>query len=264
MIDALVGVLKDNFRLSAPLPLVVSLALGVALLYGRRTAAWGRRWLTLVVLGYWALATPAGAWLVSWPLAHRYHPIETREKANGAQAIVVLGGGIVTRSVGPLAIDDLLASAVRVIEGVRLYRLLGGVPLIVSGGNTSHRDPPRPEADAFRIAVINLGVPPADVIVEDQALTTREEAIAIKRMLDERRIDRFVLVTAPDHMSRSLAAFRAVGLNPVPSASASRGESDDSFWTFTPDRESLGISDIALYESAAWLYYWWRGWLRTS
>jgi uncharacterized SAM-binding protein YcdF (DUF218 family) len=262
MIDAVVGILKENFRIGAPLPIVAALAFGVALLYGRRTAAWGRRWLTLVVFGYWMLATPFGSWLVSWPLSHGHHRIETREEANGAQAIVILGGGIETHAVGPLAIDDLNGSALRMIEGVRLYQLLGGVPLIVSGGNSAQRDPPRPEAAAFRTAVINLGVPPAHVIVEDQGLTTREEAIAIKRMLDERRIDRFVLVTSPDHMSRSLAAFGAVGLHPVPSASAVRGEPGYPLWTLTPDRESLSISDIAFYEYAAWLLYWWRGWLK--
>ena len=76
-----------------------------------------------------------------------------------------------------------------------------------------------------------------------------------------RRIDRFVLVTSPHHMKRSLGAFRAVGLDPVPSASRLRSETNDEFWTLIPSRQSLLISDGALYEYAAWLYYWGRGWL---
>jgi uncharacterized SAM-binding protein YcdF (DUF218 family) len=261
MIDALVSLLKDNLRLSAPLPILAAIAIGVALLYARRTARWGRWWLTAVIATYWLLSTPMGAWLVSWPLAAGQPRITSREQAGGARAIVVLGGGIVSQVAGSLAIDDLRSSALRVIEGVRLYQLLGDAVLIMSGGNTMHRSPPRLEADALRTAAVTLGVPPADITVEDAALTTREQALAIKRLADQRHFDRIVLVTAPAHMPRSLAAFRAAGVNAIPSAAPLRGEPDHTFWTLNPDRDSLNISDLAVYEYGAWIYYAWRGWV---
>ena len=41
-----------------------------------------------------------------------------------------------------------------------------------------------------------------------------------------------------------------------------RDDDDTTFWTLLPDRESLFLSDNALYDYAAVLYYWVTGWLR--
>ena len=79
-------------------------------------------------------------------------------------------------------------------------------------------------------------------------------------MLASRGITRFVLVTSPTHMGRSLATFRAVGLDPVGSTSPTRSD-EVPFWWPVPERESLLVSDTAVYDYAAWLYYWSNGWL---
>ena len=71
----LVDILKDNWRLASPLFIVVIFGIGVALLYVRRLAPWGRRWLLALVLTYGFLATPMGASVVSAPLRLGYHPI---------------------------------------------------------------------------------------------------------------------------------------------------------------------------------------------
>jgi len=63
-----------------------------------------------------------------------------------------------------------------------------------------------------------------------------------------------VLVTSPIHMTRSLAAFRAAGLDPIPSSAPLRGDPDGRFWTILPDIESLSISDGASYEYVALAY----------
>ena len=259
--DSLLWTLKNNWHLSAPLPLLVAIGIGVALLYGRPTVRWGRRWLLLLLLGYWGMSTPVGSWVIAAPLVHGRPHLESAAAARGAQAVVVLGGGIFSRSTSGLAVDDLMGSGLRVIEGVRLCRLLGNPLLIVSGGNAQRIRPPRPESSALRAAAIGLGVP-ADRIVEDrQSLTTREQVLVTSRMLAERHIDRFVLVTSPLHMRRSLAAFRAAGLDPIPSASELRSDPDDAFWTVVPDRESLQVSDSATYEYLTYVYYWLNGWL---
>ena len=258
---ALLWAVKDHWHLSSPLPLVLALTLGLVLLYVRRTVVWGRRWLTAVILGYWAMATPMGSWLISVPLAYGQHRLASASEAAGAQAVVVLGGGILSRAADGMVIDDVMASGLRVIEGVRVYRLLGDPWLVVSGGITQRLQVPRPESAALRRAAVSLGVPPGRVLEDDKSLTTREEAVEIARLLAERHIDRFVLVTSPLHMRRSMAAFQAVGLNPVPSASQLGGDSDDPFWTLLPDRDSLNLSDGAMYEYAAFVYYWSHGWL---
>ena len=261
-LQTLLWSIKDNWHLSSLLPLVLALTLGLVLLYARRTAIWGRRWLTAVILGYWAIATPIGSWLISAPLARSQPRLASASEAAGAQAVVILGGGILSRSADGMAIDDLMASGLRVIEGVRVYRLLGDPLLVVSGGNAQRLEVPRPESAALRRAVISLGVPPDRVLEDEKALTTREQAVEIARLCAARHIDRFVLVTSPLHMRRSMAVFQAVGLNPVASASQLNGDPDEPFWTPMPDRGSLNVSDGALYEYAAFFYYWAHGWLR--
>ena len=259
--EPLVEVLKDAGRLTSPQFLVALFAVGVALLYSRRTARWGRRWLVAAVLGYWFLATPVGARVASAPLEWGTTRVESVEQARGAQAVVVLGAGIVSYVADGLALDDLVVSNLRVIEGVRVCRLLGDPLLVVSGGNTQRSAPTRAEGDAFRVAAVQLGIPAARIVVEKTARTTREQALLIKALVAARHIDRFVLVTSALHMNRSLGAFRAVGLDPVPSASRLRGDTGDAFWTLKPTRQSLLISDGAIYEYSAWLYYWGQGWL---
>lgn len=263
MRHALLWAIKDNWHITALLPVVTALALGVALLYVRRTAVWGRRWLTAIVVGYWALATPIGSWLIAAPIVYGQRRVASAAEAAGAHAVVVLGGGITSYTADGLALNDLAGSALRVIEGVRIYRLLADPLLIVSGGNTPRVDPPQPEGEALRRAAIDLGVPESRVIADNVSMTTFEQAQTMKGLLVAHGITRFVLVTSPIHMPRSLAVFRAAGLDPIPSAGPLRGDPDATFWTLVPDRQSLSISDGAVYECAAFVYYWSRGWLKT-
>ena len=261
VMGAILSVLKGNWRFSSPSLLLLLAGTGVVLLYIRRGSSWGRRWLTTVLLTYWLLATPMGSGLVALPLARHQPHLLSAVEANGARAVVMLGGGIASHAADGMTIDDLDASALRVIESVRVYQLLGEPLLIVSGGNTQEVDPPRTEAAAFRSAAIALGVPASRVLADTESMTTREQAVAVARLLKARSIESFVLVTSPLHMSRSLAAFRAVGLKPLASASELRGASREMSWSLAPDRPSIRLADAALYEYLAWAYYWSRGWV---
>ncbi|MBI3493393.1 MAG: YdcF family protein [Acidobacteria bacterium] len=250
-----------TMRFTAVPFVVFAFGLGIALLHHRRTAVWARRWLTALLLTYWFLATPFGAWLTSLPMSARYRPLETREQARGAQAVVVLGGGTLSHVADGMALDDVGSTAFRLIEAVRVYKLLGDPLVVVSGGNTQQLEPPRPEAHAYREAAISLGVPASRIVVEDRGMTTREEAVYLKPILAARGLTQCVIVTSPTHMGRALAAFRAVGLDPVPSAARQWGNQEMSLWSIMPTRQSLTVSDTALYDYLATVYYWMRGWL---
>lgn len=255
-----VDYIKASWRFDSPFFLFDLITVGLVLLYLPRTRIWGRRWLTAAVVGFWFISTPIGSWLVSAPLAWNAPRIESREQA-GADVVIVLGGGTEVFVADGMGVDDLQKSALRVIEGARLYRVLGDPTVIVSGGNTSRLETPRPEADTHRRAMVELGVPVNRVIVEDTSLTTHDQALILKRMLAARNVDRFVLVTSPTHMPRSLATFRAAGMNPVPSAARPRSDGPLAWWTVVPDRESMLLSDSAFYEYAAWIYYRLKGWV---
>jgi hypothetical protein len=61
-------------------------------------------------------------------------------------------------------------------------------------------------------------------------------------------------------MRRSLAVFRIEGFDPVPSVSLTRSEHLPRRPWLLPDSGSLDVSQEAIYDYAAMIYYWWRGW----
>jgi uncharacterized SAM-binding protein YcdF (DUF218 family) len=267
-VSSILDFLKITSRLSSLPFIVVMFGVGVALISFRRTARAGRIWLTCVWFGFWLATTSAGSGLIAWPLSRGQRPIESRAEAQGATAVVMLGAGTVSHVAYGIGVDDLGASALRIVETVRVYRLLrAGAPggldnplVIVSGGDTQHLTPPRTEASAYRDAAIRLGVPADRVVLEDRSQTTHDEALLLKTLLAERHVGRFVLVTSPTHMPRALRALRAVGLDPIPSPSPARTTSPSRWWLM-PDRDSLAVSDAAVYEVCAFVYYLARGWL---
>lgn len=253
--------LKQNLRLQSPFFALNVMAVGILLLYLPRTRVWGRRWLTFAVVGIWFASTPFGSWVISAPLSRLATRIESREEAQGARMVVVLGGGISPHVADGMGLDDLKESALRVIEGARLYRMLGDPTVLVSGGNPGRLNLARPEASAYLRAIESLGVPGDRVMVEDESRTTREEAVILRDLFASLKVDRFVLVTSPTHMPRSLAIFRKAGMHPIPSAARLRSEQYMDWRQVTPDMDSIIISDDACYEYAAWVFYWLRGWV---
>jgi len=259
-VQLLVDLAKQILRLTSVLMIPVVFGAGVLMLYSRRLQRAGRIWLTAAVIAYAALATPAVAGLLSAPLSRGYQPIATAADAAGATVVVMLGGGIMSYGLGDLALDDLNASAPRVLETARVYRLLGNPMVIVSGGNTNGREPPRPEAATYKARLLELGIPADRILVEDQSMTTREEVIQIVPMLRTLGADRFVLITAPAHMWRSMLVFERERLRPIASPAPLIADTTARHGLL-PSREGLATSDGVLYEVAALGYYWWRGWL---
>jgi uncharacterized SAM-binding protein YcdF (DUF218 family) len=173
----------------------------------------------------------------------------------------VLGSGNQTLQASGFTLNLVsMGSALRVLEGARLYRLLDRPTVIVSGGVTGREVGARPESEAMRDAILRVGVPSDHVIMESESKTTREEAIVIARMLGDRAREPIVLVTSPTHMGRSLAVFRSLGFDPVPSTSAYKSDHSLESFRWLPTQSALLLSDLVVYDVAAALYYSARGW----
>jgi uncharacterized SAM-binding protein YcdF (DUF218 family) len=259
----MIDFLKDNLRPANIACVLLLLAPGTALLFVPPLARWGRRWVAAVVIGYAVLSSQAGATLLSRTLGGGYRPLESAGEAHGAQAIVVLGGGSVNlRAAGRQLSSVTMEAGLRVLEAARLFDLLKGPLVIASGGITERDDGAAPESAALQRALVDLGVPADRILVESQSKNTREEALVIKRMLAERGLTRFVLVTSPLHMRRSILAFEQQGLHPIPSPSQLVPEGASGRTALFPNHLWLRIGDAVLYEWVARGYYWWQGWLR--
>jgi len=113
----------------------------------------------------------------------------------------------------------------------------------------------------MRDAMLELGVPPDHIVLETESKNTREEAIIIARMLAGRASQRIVLVTSPTHMPRSLAVFRAAGLDPIPSAAAYKSDHSLERLRWLPSDAGLVLLDSVVYDTAATWYYKARGWI---
>jgi uncharacterized SAM-binding protein YcdF (DUF218 family) len=257
----LVNWAKGALRISQIPFLVAMLCIGSALLLV--SPRWGRRWVIGLALALSFLSTPLGSDLLAGPLTRRYRPIADRREAAGADAIVLLGGGINEVSSDPVVLaDPSHDTALRIVEAVRVFRLLEGQPIIVaSGGRVSIRQQSA-EGDVIAAELARLEVPVDRVLVEATSRTTREQATIVTGLLASRGIRRFVLVTSPTHMWRSVLVFRAQGADVIASPSPSLSPEAASRPFFMPNGESLLLSDDAVYESFGTLYYWGRGWFR--
>jgi len=262
-VTAAVNWAKAALRLGRVEFIIAIVAVGALVLLLRPRS--GRRWITAVALVYWFLSTPFGGRLMVAPLASGFHSIENPEEARSAGAIVVLGGGVREVSVrGHSLAYPYDTSTLRVLEGVRVYRLLNGAPLMVASGGIVGEDQRTPEGSVLAEAMVRLGVPHDNIIVESSSQTTREQAILVTNLLRSRGIERFVLVTSPQHISRSVAVFRAQHADVVPSTAPLTPDHSRRPMLFMPSGEFLGVSDDAVYAYAAVAYYWARGWFRPA
>jgi uncharacterized SAM-binding protein YcdF (DUF218 family) len=257
----MIDFLKGGFYLGSPLMLVMVLSFGVALLYTRPRL--GHRFFLLVFIGFWLVATSTGANLLTIGLARGLPQIQSKSEAQGADTVVLLGGGAVTFSAGGRIAGGLTPSSMlRALEAARVSSLIDARVVIASAGIPRPDVQRKPESEMLRTALIAAGVP-ADLIVEESlSKSTREQAQLIPEILRTHNVRRLVLVTSPTHMRRALALFRAEGLDPVPSVALLRSDDVPSLSLTMPGDAALRQSNEAFYEYAAWAYYVWKGWLK--
>jgi uncharacterized SAM-binding protein YcdF (DUF218 family) len=260
-----VDFIKEHLHVSSPLTLLLVLGAGVAWLFLRPSSRGPRRFLLGVVATLWFISTNTGASLLVAGLGHGLNALRSREQARGAEAVVVLGGGAATFSAGGEVVGILTRSSLlRALEGARVAKLIGARLVVASGGKPRPDLQLKPESEMLSDALVAAGVSRDHILEESASKTTRDEAQLIPAMLRARGFDRFVLVTSPVHMGRSLALFRAQGIEPVPSVALMQSEHLPPPSLIVPNTAALVISDEALYEYMAWVYYWWKGWLKSK
>jgi len=134
----------------------------------------------------------------------------------------------------------------RIVYAARIWHEGGWREIVVSGNGKL--------APAMRHFLIDYGVPPSAVLMENAASSTRENAVFTARLLSGVK-GRLVLVTSEYHMYRAVRAFRRAGLDvqprPVP----------DLLKALTSRVNRWGAFLHLCEESAKIVYYEARGWL---
>jgi len=254
--------LKENLRPSGVLFMLALLTPGTVMLFVPSLARLGRRWLAAVVVLYALLSSQLGASLLARTLTGGYRPLASAEEARGARVIVVLGAGSVNLRASGRQLSSVTAEAgLRVLEAARLFDLLNGPLVIASGGVTERDRGAAPGSVALQRALIALGVGADRIVLESESKNTRDEATIVKRILADRGLTDFILVTSPLHMRRSMLAFEQQGMHPIASPSQLMPDRPARRGAFLPSDMWLQLCDDVLYEWLARGYYWWRGWL---
>jgi uncharacterized SAM-binding protein YcdF (DUF218 family) len=143
----------------------------------------------------------------------------------------------------------------RIVEGVRILRVLPEARLILSGPATGLHPS---HATVLAQAAESLGIERGRVIYIDHARDTEDEANAVKKLVGDKNV---ALVTSAWHMPRSAALFRSAGVAAVPCPADFKGKPNPEFrWgDLDWDIASLERSTFAVRERIGYLWIWLRG-----
>jgi uncharacterized SAM-binding protein YcdF (DUF218 family) len=105
----------------------------------------------------------------------------------------------------------------RLLEGIQLYHK-GAIKTIILASDGSNRIPDDPDDQSgnpigMRKYIERLGVAPTDLILENKATTTRENAqFLLEQLGDSLKSARPLLITSAEHMRRAVMTFEQAGI----------------------------------------------------
>lgn len=185
-------------------------------------------------------------------------PLENTHKAllqtPKVDYILVLGNGhfsnenlSITSQVNTTAIN-------RLNEGIKHYNILENAKLVVSGYGGYDRNP-----HAFMQSILSssLGVDKKDIIRFDNPRDTREEALAMKKLVGDKP---FILVTSASHMKRAILLFEKLGLNPVPAPTNHLAHNKKGFSFYFSGRNIHKV-EVAIHEYLGLIWYKIKGYI---
>lgn len=236
--------------------LLIALAVGLLLLRKARTNLFGQRWIGAILVLYAMFSMPVTARWLAKPLAWGFHPVENLERCRNPQAIVVLDAGTARcRNSQQLVEIPLNTSVLRALEVARIYHILDNPLVIVSGGDDHPDSSWGPEASALRDQLIKAGVPEDHLVLDSRSPNTRAHAVNIVKMLQERGIEDFVLVTSPSHMRRTVWAFQAEGAHPISSPCQGSLDNHRGWQAIMPSNNVLEFTEGTMHEYVGILWY---------
>ena len=269
--------------LSKLLPLFIyPLGFASLMLLGALVTLWKRPRLAavLISIALLSIVLPGNRWISDQMVRSlEWQNIPTGELPT-AEAIVVLGGATRPQK-PPRPWIDLLDEGDRIIHGAQLYNQGKAPLLIMSGGRIdwqSSTDQTRPnqnplESESAEMAKLAeaLGVPSTAILQDPTSLNTYENAVNVKKILQNRGIKRVLLVTSAMHMPRSIAIFKKQGIEVIPAPTdfliseqeiqAEQQTIQGTLLNIFPDSVSLHRFTRALKEYIGYGVYRLRGWL---
>ena len=202
-------------KIVAPLVLPLSVCIGILLigvccLFFTRKQKTGKAIILLGIASLIIFSYAPVADVALRSLEYRYPPLVDVVPFSDVAWVVVLGGGHHSDSTLPVTSQLSESSISRLVEGIRIHRLLPESRLLLSGGTVFD---PVPEANVMAEVAGTMGIEGNKIILEERSRDTKDQARFIHEIVGD---ERFVLVTSASHMPRSMALFRKFQMNPIP------------------------------------------------
>jgi uncharacterized SAM-binding protein YcdF (DUF218 family) len=246
-----------------PLPVCVMLLLaGLFLLWFTRRQRAGKIFATVGVVLLLIMSYPPLPDFFLRRIEQRYQPFEMSLHAErpapdtlaNVKWIVVLGGGHTSDPKVPASSNLYSGTLYRLVEAVELHRRLPGTRLLLSGSAIWRNDS---EAAAMARTAEGLGVERQNMVLEEQANDTEEQARLIKNIVGT---DAFILVTTASHMPRAVALFSKQGMTPTPAPTDYKiVEAEYVPRDYYPNPGNLHKSEVVVYETLGLLWSKLRG-----
>lgn len=221
----------------------------------------GRRGKVLVGLsavGFALLVVAPIGPAMMWTLEDRFpRPAELPDRIDG---ILLLGGGVdpaLSLSFGETILN---CAGQRVLDGVALARRHPEAKLALVGGGGGSIG--YSEARASLGFVVDQGIAPARILLEEKSRSTRENAVYAKELLRPAPGEVWVLVTSAFHMPRSMGAFTAAGWQVIPYPVDFSIDPRTGMRTSFDLTDGLKDSALAAHEWVGLVAYRLMGWTR--
>jgi len=199
--------------------LLLQLLVGLALIWLARKRPEQRRlrWVAIPYLVLLVLSMPVTAHFFIGFLEWQNPPLG--ELPEDVQAIVVLGSGVLEPSTFRPEAELDPAGTYRTCHAARLYQRLAraGRPCLVlaSGGKVDASRPGPFCAEPMVDLLVEMGVPREQILAEVESRSTYENALYSARLLQQRGLNRVLVVTDGWHLPRAMACFHKQGLQPI-------------------------------------------------
>lgn len=193
---------------------------------------------------YLVFATAATPQWMMGSLEREFPPGQEAVPPASVRVAVVLAGYGRANIARPVSGQLNDASAFRCMEAVRLATHYRTFTLLISGAGQV--------PELMREMMIQLGVPPNRIETDMDSANTYESAVHLRDRLGGRP---FFLVTSAGHMPRAIRVFRRQGLEPIPAPTHYLAPSAPIGANLVPSARSLAISDLAVHEFLAMLWY---------
>ena len=235
--------------------------LAVALLLhwrGRHRAGNGLAGLSIALLWLFSMPVVGDGLLRQLESGWEFQPVDALPAAD---AVVVLGGAF-SSGHGEWPYPDAGGNVDRYWHAARIFRAGKAPVVILSGGRAPSRREGWTEAESGAIFLADMGVPRSAMVLDTKALTTRENAVNVDRIITERGLGSILLVTSASHMHRSVAAFSGVQATVIPVATdfAATQRPPFTLRRLLPSASGLGRSTRAIHEYVGHWVYRLRGW----